>query len=171
MRNCNYLQVSKAVKMPQHCCWTQVRVSEAQWSQRDWRVEFGTEQGLLQGQARRTEQAAHAQKSPSSKKLDGFWGRVLTGKIWGEGCRVCDLPLVGWWWGNRVGFQESQSSAFMFQSVWGLCPRLSLKLSSSTWVGALVPVEECRDVYQIVTYIPWRGYAFRLFLLFLHSPN
>ena len=51
----------------------------------------------------------------------GFQGRVFIGKIWGEGCRVCDLPLIGWWGGNRVMFQESLSSAFWFQPVWGLC--------------------------------------------------
>ena len=32
---------------------------------------------------------------------------------------------------------------------------LSLKLLSSTWVGALVPEEELKD---IVVYIPWGGY-------------
>ena len=32
---------------------------------------------------------------------------------------------------------------------------LSLKLPSCTWVGALVPVDKLRDIYQIVMYIPW----------------
>ena len=34
---------------------------------------------------------------------------------------------------------------------------LSLKLPSSTWVGTLVPVEELKDMYQIVMYIPRGG--------------
>ena len=33
-------------------------------------------------------------------KLPGeFWGRVFIGKILEEICRVCDLPMVDWWWG------------------------------------------------------------------------
>ena len=27
---------------------------------------------------------------------DGFGGKVFIGKIWGEGCRVRGLPLIGW---------------------------------------------------------------------------
>ena len=38
---------------------------------------------------------------------DGFGGEVFTGKIWGEGCRGCDFFLIGWWWSNRAGHQES----------------------------------------------------------------
>ena len=29
--------------------------------------------------------------------LDGLGGEVFIGKIWGEGCRVCDFLLIGWW--------------------------------------------------------------------------
>ena len=31
------------------------------------------------------------------KLPDGFVGIVLIGKIWGEGCRVYDFLLIGWW--------------------------------------------------------------------------
>ena len=24
------------------------------------------------------------------------------GDMWGDGCRECDLILIGWWWGNRA---------------------------------------------------------------------
>ena len=34
-------------------------------------------------------------------------GEVFIGKIWSEGCRVCDFLLIGCWWGNRVMLQES----------------------------------------------------------------
>ena len=27
-----------------------------------------------------------------------FWGKVFIGKIWGEGCSMCDFRLIGWWW-------------------------------------------------------------------------
>lgn len=37
----------------------------------------------------------------------GFQRRVLKGKIVDEGCRGCGFALIGWWWGNRVTFQES----------------------------------------------------------------
>ena len=39
--------------------------------------------------------------------LDGFWGKVFTGKIWGKGCMVCDFLLIGWWLGSKVVLQES----------------------------------------------------------------
>ena len=54
---------------------------------------------------------------------DGFQVRVFKANIRGEPCRVrdqlVDLLLIGWWRGNRVMFQESQSSNFWFQLVWG----------------------------------------------------
>ena len=54
----------------------------------------------------------------------GFQVRVLKGNSRGEGCRMCDQLvdplLIGKWWGNRVMFQESQSSAFCFHLVEGL---------------------------------------------------
>ena len=31
--------------------------------------------------------------------LDGFQGEIFIGKIWNEGCMVCDSFLIGWWWG------------------------------------------------------------------------
>lgn len=64
---------------------------------------------------------------------NSFQGTVFIGEIWGEVCRVCDLPLVCWWWGNQVVFQVSQLSAS--GSNWFCSP----------WLGALVSVEELRD--------------------------
>ena len=29
------------------------------------------------------------------KLSDGFGGEVFIGKMWGEGCRVCDFLLIG----------------------------------------------------------------------------
>ena len=51
-------------------------------------LEFGAEKSFLQGQARRTS---------GSSLQDGFQGEVFIGKIWSEGCRVCDFLLIGWW--------------------------------------------------------------------------
>ena len=55
-------------------------------------LEFGAEKGLLQDQARRM-------GGSCSKTLNslGFQGEAFIGKIWGEGCRVCDILLIGWW--------------------------------------------------------------------------
>ena len=75
--------------------------------------------------------------------------KSLKGRIiWGRGQSLHYLPLcadfflIGWWWGNRAGEWSSSNTV------------LSLKLPSSTWVGALVPAEELKD---IVIYIPWGG--------------
>ena len=59
--------------------------------------------------------------------MEVFKGRI----IWGGGWSLHYLPLcagfllIGWWWGNRNLV-------------------LSLKLPSSTWVGALVPAKELK---------------------------
>ena len=55
-------------------------------------------------------------------------------------------------------FLEFQSSTLWFQLVWGPGFVLSLKLPLSTWVAGgevLIPVDELRDVYQIVRNIPY----------------
>ena len=62
------------------------------------------------------------------------WGEVFKGKIWGEGCKVCDFLLLGWWWGNRLSFQECQSSGSNQSGVYVLV--VSMQSPSSTW-GAL----------------------------------
>ena len=66
--------------------------------------EFGAEKGLLPGQARRM--VARAQKTLKPLMVC-FSGEIFIGKIWGEGCRVCDFLLIGWWWGNKAVLQES----------------------------------------------------------------
>ena len=76
-----------------------------------WRIPWTEEPGRLQtmesqeldmtywlndkDQARRT--GCLMLQGP--KLPDEFWGRVFIDKILGEVCRVCDLPMVGWWWG------------------------------------------------------------------------
>ena len=57
------------------------------------RSEFGAVKDLLQGQARRMGDSC----SKTPKLPDGFQGEVFIGKIWGEGYRVCDFLLIGWW--------------------------------------------------------------------------
>ena len=77
---------------------------------------------------------AHAQKNPELP--DGLGGEVFIGKIWSEGCRVCDFLVVGWW------------------EVKGWCSRnlvLNLKLPFSTWVGALFSAEELKDIIMYIS--------------------
>lgn len=86
------------------------------------------------------EEVGHAQKVRTAERDRRSLYRHLKG---GEGCRVCNLPLIGWRWGYRwcsknLSLWHSGSS----QRV------LSLKLPSYTWVGLLVPVE-LRDVCQL----------------------
>ena len=51
---------------------------------------------------------------------EGFQGKVFKDRVREGGLGVCDplmdILLIGWWWGN----QESRSSNFGFQPVWGL---------------------------------------------------
>ena len=54
---------------------------------------------------------------PQTPKLPhSLPGRIFKGKIGGRTARC----VIGWWWGNRVKFQQSQPSAFWFQPVYGL---------------------------------------------------
>ena len=50
-------------------------------------------------------------------------GGVFTGKIWGEGYKVCDFLLIGWRWANRVVLQESciQPEVTILDLDGGLC--------------------------------------------------
>lgn len=112
---------------------------------------FGSEKGLL--------------KEPNKKRWlvlkrpelpEGFQGDIFIGNIWGEGCRVCDFLLIGWWWDKWVVVQESQSSAFWFWPVWHLELVLWSYHPPPQW-GPWFPVVELRDMYQIVMSIPSGG--------------
>ena len=92
------------------------------------------------------------------KLPDRLQGRVFISRMWGESCRVCDFLLIGWWGGARVVFRESQSSAFWFQPVWGLCAGAQPEMTIfHLGVGGLAPVEKLRDLYQVVLCIPCAG--------------
>lgn len=56
-------------------------------------LEFGAEKGLLQGPCK--EIGRPLLRIPSLPM--GFREDVLIHKIWGESCRPCNPPLVGWW--------------------------------------------------------------------------
>ena len=56
-------------------------------------LDFGAEKGLLQGSSKENGQLM----LKNLKLPDGLGGKVFKGKIWGEGCRVCDFLLIGWW--------------------------------------------------------------------------
>ena len=84
---------------------------------------------------------------------DGFLETVFIGKVWGEVCRVCDLPLIGWWWSNAMVFQESQLSA-LGSNQFGVhaCVQLSPPRRRGPWF-----CRELRDMYQMVMHIPSGG--------------
>ena len=105
--------------------------------------EFGAEKGLLLGQARRT--GGSCSKAPNSLMV--FRGRVVIGKMWSEGFRVCDFLLIGW------------------------CSRdllFSLKLPLSNWMGALVPAKEVKDIVMYTIFLEEEPRPFpKVALLFL----
>ena len=69
--------------------------------------------------------------------------------------QLMDLLPIGWWWGNRVMFQESQSSASNYSGVCVLV--VSMQSPSSTSVGVLAFAEELWDMHQIAVSIPSGG--------------
>ena len=92
-------------------------------------------------------------KIERSELLDGLGGRVFKGKIWGEGRRIATFfGLVG-------------------VETMGWCSRnlvLSLKLPSSLWASALVPLEKFKDIFVCVSLEEEPGLYFIAALL-LHS--
>ena len=112
--------------------------------------KFGAEKVLLQ-----EEQETHDQKI---QILHRFQNRSFYRQNLGFERRAARCVTLLWLVGGEVAeiVQEYQSSAFLFWWVWGLVLMFSLK-SSSTFVRASVPVEELRDMYQIVMRIPWGG--------------
>ena len=98
-------------------------------------LQFGPEKGLLQGHAKRMDGLC-------SKTLNSpmFWGE----RFWKARFVVKAAGCVNCFW--LVGVE-----------VTGGCSRklvISLKLSSSTWLEALVQADQLRDT---ITYIPWEG--------------
>ena len=86
----------------QNCYRTQVHVLDAQWGQTNWNVRVWSRERFIAGPRKEKGQLV-------LKKLElsnDFQGELFIGKVWGEGCRVCNFLLIGWW-GNRALFQES----------------------------------------------------------------
>ena len=100
--------------------------------------EFGTEKVLLQGQARRMGGLCSQTQTPQC-----FWGEVYTGKIWGQGCRVC---VFSWLVGGEVrrqcsrtlnywpsGFSECRVSAHSYHLPPGWGALVSAELKDILW--------------------------------------
>ena len=61
---------------------------------------------------------AHAQKTQTPRWVSGESLSFLKANL-ASGFQLCNILQIGWCWGNRVVFQESQSSPFWFWPVWG----------------------------------------------------
>ena len=97
--------------------------------------EFGAEKGLLQGQAKRMGNLCS--KTPNSPMV--FGEKFLKSRF---GVKAAGCVTFFWLVGGEVTGRGSRNLV------------LSLKLPSSTWLGALVLADKLKD---IVTYIPWEG--------------
>ena len=107
--------------------------------------EFGVEKGLVQGTCE--ENGWLVLRRP--ELFDGLQGRSFYRQNLGEGLQVCDPPLISRWYFRNLNNQPSSSNRSGVHML-----MLSLKLPSSPWVGAPAPIEELRDMYQIVMHIP-----------------
>ena len=96
------------------------------------KTECGAQKGLLQGPPK--ENRWLVLRRPELPPV-GFREEGFIGKIWGESCRVCNPPLVcgkvTGWCSRNLNHQPSGSNQFGVHLL-----ALSLKLPSSTWVGA-----------------------------------
>ena len=108
-------------------------VPYAQWGQINWNVGVWSRERFI---ARPNKENGWLMlKNP--ELLHGFGGKVFIGKMWGKGWRVCDFLLIGWWWGDRVVFQESCAQ-----------PEVTI-LHLGGGLGS------AKELYNIVMYIPW----------------
>ena len=90
-------------------------------------------------------------EAPALKTWTLWWfsGKTFYRKNWEGNCRVWNSPLIGWRLCSRnLNDQPSGSNQSGVQEL-----LLSMRLPSSTSVGALVPIE-FRDVDQIVCTSP-----------------
>ena len=98
---CILTQVSLVKTIPSSFT-KQVCVLEALWGQTE-RPDFGTEKGLLQGQAKRTGDTCP--QTPNASKV--FGEKYVYRQNSQRRLQVCYCPLIGEWWGNRAVLQES----------------------------------------------------------------
>ena len=86
-------------------------------------------------QARST--AAHAQKSRIPWRLSSLippQEAFLKTIFGGEGCRMNELRLIGWWWGNRVVFRNLNHKPSGSNWPVGLVLVLNMWSPNTTWV-------------------------------------
>ena len=96
-----------------YCCQTQICVPNTQKGQTNPNP-FGVEKGLFIAGPCKEKGIAHAQKIQSPHWASG---KKLLQASFGERSAGCvTFFWVDCWWGNRVVFQESQPSAFWFQT-------------------------------------------------------
>ena len=69
-----------------------VCVPDAQWGQTNWKVGLWSRERFIAGPSKKN--GWLVLKNPELP--EGCQGEVFIGKIWGEGCRVCDFLLMGW---------------------------------------------------------------------------
>ena len=71
--------------------------------------------------------------------------------VWGRGSQDHDQllcnSLIGWWWVNRVTFQEFKSLVFRLQPVWGLHAGCQHFLSGGVLVSVETTQEYAPDCY------------------------
>ena len=86
-------------------CWLLLNTSLcAQHTVRPNKPKYQSlEQRKVDGRAKQGVWVAHPQEPETPW---WFKGRFLQAKFVGEGCRVCDFLVIGWWWGNRAVLQE-----------------------------------------------------------------
>ena len=117
---------------------------EAQWGQRNRKVWVWCGESFTAGPCGRT-----GRLLPWRPELWWFSGKTFYRQNWEGNFRVCNSPLIGWRLCSRnFNDQPSGSNQSGVQEL-----LLSMRLPSSTSVGALVPIE-FRDVDQIVCTSP-----------------
>ena len=93
----------------------------------------------------------------------GLHARVFKDNIKGKSHWVCDwlmtILLIGWCWGDRVIFQEFQSSVFWLQPVWGLgaCSQHVIHTFYLVEGSVLGSAKQPKDTGQDIIYSSWGG--------------
>ena len=155
---------------------TYVHLLGAQQSQpTDTRLWWSKAQCFLWGQAR-IMGSSGSKDSNSPKALKEVFKDNARERI--TGCVIIWCITLWFVDGNQVIFQESQSSTFWFQLVWGLRVGSQHVVDFLHLMGVLLSAKPFKDMAQDITVSPWRGtqgpwlyfFIFPVFLHFLTSP-
>ena len=146
-----------------NCSGTAVQLKfnmpDAQWGWTNGNVRVWSRERFMAGPSKKNRQ--FVLKRPELP--DALGASIFKGRIWSEGCRVCDFLLIGWWWGNR---DHAQPEVAVFHLRGSACKRILTDINTHVpWRGAGTLLHGC----NIVSWLSFLCFCF-ITCVFHHFP-